>query len=141
MEHESRKRKAEEMEEDWVGKSAAMRDQHPISDRFRTKIQSYFQSGRFSDLTIRLPDGGEIKAHRALVCGLSDVFENACSSNFCEAKTGVIEITHEDSEAVELMINWMYYGDTHQRRGQGTRAHCVLPPPLDRSRLLPSPCP
>ncbi|KAK8184872.1 uncharacterized protein BKA78DRAFT_26655 [Phyllosticta capitalensis] len=30
-----------------------------------------------------------------------------------EAKTSVIEITHEDSEAVELMINWMYYGDTH----------------------------
>ncbi|KAF1848751.1 uncharacterized protein K460DRAFT_80526 [Cucurbitaria berberidis CBS 394.84] len=49
--------------------------------------------------------------HRALLATRSTFFEGACRNGFREAETGVIDLTEDDPEAVEYMVNYFYHLD------------------------------
>jgi hypothetical protein len=45
------------------------------------------------------------QVHRAVVCPRSEFFEGAVRHPFRESETGVIDLTEDDPEAVEHMVN------------------------------------
>lgn len=65
---------------------------------------SLLEAGKYSDLTIKC---GERKfaVHRALICSRSGFFDGACSNAFREAQSGLIDLSEDDEEAVEHMVN------------------------------------
>ncbi|KAK7511755.1 BTB/POZ protein [Phyllosticta citriasiana] len=83
----------------------------PVPEASQNKMKTFYESGLFCDLIIKLRDGRTMRVHKALVCAYSEVLEKACASIFREANTGVIEISHDDSKTVEFMMNWMYSGN------------------------------
>lgn len=46
--------------------------------------------------------------HRAIICSRSGFFDGACSNPFRESQTGVIDLSNDDPEAVEHMVNYFY---------------------------------
>ncbi|TKA62077.1 hypothetical protein B0A49_13128 [Cryomyces minteri] len=66
--------------------------------------------GKYSDLTI-LSGTKSYAVHRAIVCPRSGFFDGACSNQFQESRTGVIDLSEDDDEAVEHMIHYFYYLD------------------------------
>ena len=60
--------------------------------------------GKYSDLTVKC-NSREYNVHRAILCSRSGFFDGACSNQFREAKTGLIDLSEEDEEAVEHMIH------------------------------------
>ncbi|KAL1388085.1 BTB/POZ protein [Phyllosticta capitalensis] len=89
-----------------------------VTRRFRHQMNKYYRTGQFTDLMLRFSDGQRLHVHKALVFAYSDVFEKACSGPFVESRTRTIEISHEDSEAVNSMIHWMYTGSQAAPGGQ-----------------------
>jgi hypothetical protein len=73
---------------------------------------SLFTSGMYSDLTI-ICGANRYPVHRALLATRSSFFEGACRNSFLEAETGVIDLSEDDSEAVEHMV--------HCKHGNGFR--------------------
>lgn len=43
--------------------------------------------------------------HKAIICLRSGFFDGACSHAFREAESGLIDLSEDDEEAVEYMIN------------------------------------
>ncbi|KAF2264147.1 hypothetical protein CC78DRAFT_247632 [Lojkania enalia] len=73
-------------------------------------LASLFECGKYSDLTIicgikRYP------VHRAIVCSRSTFFDGACRNLFRESESGIIDLTEDDPEAVEHMVNYLYHLD------------------------------
>ncbi|THX83748.1 hypothetical protein D6D05_03422 [Aureobasidium pullulans] len=66
--------------------------------------------GKYSDLTVKC-NSREYNVHRAILCSRSGFFDGACSNQFREAKTGLIDLSEEDEEAVEHMIHYFYHLD------------------------------
>lgn len=62
--------------------------------------------GKYSDLTITC-NYRQWACHRAIVCSRSGFFDGACSHQFRESQTGVIDLSEDDEEAVEQMIHCM----------------------------------
>lgn len=62
--------------------------------------------GKYSDLTITC-NNRQWACHRAIVCSRSGFFDGACSHQFRESQTGVIDLSEDDEEAVEQMIHCM----------------------------------
>lgn len=60
--------------------------------------------GKYSDLTVKC-NSREYAVHRAILCSRSGFFDGACSNQFREAQTGLIDLSEEDEEAVEHMIH------------------------------------
>lgn len=60
--------------------------------------------GKYSDLTVKC-NSREYNVHRAILCSRSGFFDGACSNQFREAQTGLIDLSEEDEEAVEHMIH------------------------------------
>ncbi|GAB7359802.1 hypothetical protein MBLNU230_g6971t1 [Neophaeotheca triangularis] len=66
--------------------------------------------GKYSDLTVTC-NYKQWAVHRAILCSRSGFFDGACSSQFREASTGVIDLSDDDEEAVEQMIHYFYHLD------------------------------
>ncbi|KAH0292288.1 hypothetical protein M436DRAFT_60948 [Aureobasidium namibiae CBS 147.97] len=66
--------------------------------------------GKYSDLTVKC-NSREYNVHRAILCSRSGFFDGACSNQFREAQTGLIDLSEEDEEAVEHMIHYFYHLD------------------------------
>ncbi|KAF2703829.1 hypothetical protein K504DRAFT_507740 [Pleomassaria siparia CBS 279.74] len=73
-------------------------------------LASLFECGKYSDLTI-VCGTKRYSVHRALVCSRSEFFDGACRNPFQESQTGVIDLTEDDPEAVEHMVNYFYHLD------------------------------
>ncbi|KAL1310724.1 hypothetical protein AAFC00_000979 [Neodothiora populina] len=73
-------------------------------------LSSLHLGGKYSDLTVRC-HSRQWAVHRAILCSRSSFFDGACSNQFLEAKTGVIELDEDDEEAVEHMIHYFYHLD------------------------------
>jgi hypothetical protein len=67
-------------------------------------INRLYNSGMYSDLTI-VCGGKRYAVHRALLTTRSSFFEGACRNTFLEAATGVIDLSEDDTEAVEHMVH------------------------------------
>ncbi|KAH8724448.1 hypothetical protein GQ44DRAFT_279411 [Phaeosphaeriaceae sp. PMI808] len=76
----------------------------------KTALASLFNSGMYSDLTI-VCGGKRYPVHRALIATRSSFFEGACRNSFLEAETGVIDLSEDDAEAVEHMVQYFYHMD------------------------------
>ncbi|KAF2758332.1 hypothetical protein EJ05DRAFT_347563 [Pseudovirgaria hyperparasitica] len=86
-----------------------------------TGLEKLQESGKYADLTIR-SNNRDYYAHKAIVCSRSDFFDGACSSSFLEAQTGIIDLSEDDENTVEHMINYFYRLDyTLQERSSPRR--------------------
>ncbi|CAK4034958.1 hypothetical protein DOTSEDRAFT_71038 [Lecanosticta acicola] len=66
--------------------------------------------GKYSDLTVTC-NYRQWAVHRAIVCSRSGFFDGACSHDFRESNSGVIDLSDDDEEAVEQMIRYFYHLD------------------------------
>lgn len=73
-------------------------------------LSSLHLGGKYSDLTV-LCKSRQWAVHRAIVCSRSGFFDGACSNDFREAKTGVVDLSEDDEEAVGHMIHYFYHLD------------------------------
>lgn len=67
-------------------------------------------TGRFSDLRL-VCNARHWDVHKAIVCSRSGFFDGACSHQFREATSGVIDLSEDDEDAVEQMVHYFYYLD------------------------------
>lgn len=65
-------------------------------------------NGKFSDLTITC-NYKQWAVHKAIICSRSGFFDGACSHQFREANTGVIDLSEDDEDAVEQMIHCEHF--------------------------------
>lgn len=65
-------------------------------------------NGKFSDLTITC-NYKQWAVHKAIVCSRSGFFDGACSHQFREANTGVIDLSEDDEDAVGQMIHCEHF--------------------------------
>ncbi|KAM3416586.1 hypothetical protein BST61_g8177 [Cercospora zeina] len=65
-------------------------------------------NGKFSDMTITC-NFKQWAVHKAIVCSRSGFFDGACSHQFREANSGVIDLSEDDEDAVEQMIHYLYH--------------------------------
>ncbi|KAL0258136.1 hypothetical protein SLS55_007308 [Diplodia seriata] len=80
------------------------------STELLTAFATLFSSGKYSDLTVRCGERSW-SVHKAVICSRSGFFDGACSLPFKESGTGVIDLSEDDPEAVEHMINYFYHLD------------------------------
>ncbi|KAF2014456.1 hypothetical protein BU24DRAFT_423391 [Aaosphaeria arxii CBS 175.79] len=73
-------------------------------------LSSLYETGKYSDLTL-VCGMKSYSVHRALVCSRSEFFEGACRNPFRESESGIIDLTEDDPEAVEHMVNYFYHLD------------------------------
>ena len=74
-----------------------------LTSDFRSILEDSFGS----DLVIVCPDG-EVKVHRCILAGRSQVFSNLLTSNMEEKFTGIIKIEDFDIKVVKAMVLYIY---------------------------------
>jgi hypothetical protein len=74
-----------------------------ISGILLTRFRLY-QNTKCSDLTVYCR-GKTYPVHRAVLRSRSDFFDGACRNLFSESQRGWIDLSTDDPEAVEHMIN------------------------------------
>ncbi|KAK3994360.1 BTB/POZ protein [Cladorrhinum sp. PSN332] len=78
-------------------------------DRFLSSDEQLFQSGLFSDVTVKCGDR-EWKLHKNILCSRSIWFSKALNGRFEEAHTGIVNIQDFDPEAVNWVLEYLYSG-------------------------------
>ncbi|KAF2183554.1 hypothetical protein K469DRAFT_582595 [Zopfia rhizophila CBS 207.26] len=73
-------------------------------------LATLLELGKYSDLTI-VCGMKRYSVHRAIICSRSEFFDGACRNPFKESESGVIDLTEDDPEAVEYMVNYFYHLD------------------------------
>ena len=73
------------------------------------------EQGKYSDLTIKC-GRKKYAVHRAIICSRSGFFDGAVSHPFRESISGEIDLSEDDEEAVEHMVNYFYHLDYLQTR-------------------------
>ncbi|RDI83852.1 hypothetical protein Vi05172_g6278 [Venturia inaequalis] len=74
-------------------------------------VASLLGSDEFSDMTITCKDGKIFKVHRAVISSQSKFFYNACTKDFKEKKDANIDLSEQDPEAVEALLEYLYKCD------------------------------
>ncbi|KAK4221137.1 BTB/POZ protein [Podospora fimiseda] len=77
--------------------------------RFLSSDEKLFESGLFSDVTIKCGDR-EWKLHKNILCTRSTWFERALNGTYVEATTGIVNIQDFDPEAVNWVLRYLYSG-------------------------------
>ncbi|KAJ9624856.1 hypothetical protein H2203_004806 [Taxawa tesnikishii (nom. ined.)] len=101
--------------------------------------------GKYSDLTV-VCGSKRWAVHKAILCSRSGFFDGACSNQFRESQTGLIDLSEDDEEAIEHMIHYFYHLDylTDEadeepsavfRHRQISDARRTLPKKLDLSQI------
>jgi len=68
---------------------------------------SLFDSGLFADCTVRCGDR-TWKLHKHVLCKHSTFYNGAFTGDFDEAKTGVLTLSEDDPEVVDLALRFTY---------------------------------
>ncbi|KAF1943857.1 hypothetical protein EJ02DRAFT_117761 [Clathrospora elynae] len=76
----------------------------------KSALASLFECGKYSDLTI-VCGAKRYPVHRVLLATRSTFFDGACRNGFQEAETGIIDLSEDDAEAVEHMVQYFYHLD------------------------------
>ena len=95
-----------------------------------------FECGKYSDLTL-VCGMKRYSVHRALVCSRSEFFEGACRNPFRESETGVIDLTEDDPEAVEHMVNCKHQSSPPMLKSPLTALSRLLPSRLPDKATFP----
>lgn len=103
-------------------------------------LASLFESGKYSDLTIAC-GSKRYPVHRALLATRSSFFDGVCRSPFRESETGIVDLTEDDPEAVEHMVNYFYHLDyltpkplSRRSSQRSTRSRSSTSPPRPAAR-------
>lgn len=88
---------------------------------------SLLSSGKYSDLTVQCGERSWA-VHKAVICSRSGFFDGACSHPFKESATGVIDLSEDDAEAVEHMINYFYHLDYLSKSPRSPRSRRTTQP-------------
>lgn len=75
--------------------------------------------GKYSDLTV-VCGSKRWAVHKAILCSRSGFFDGACSNQFRESQTGLIDLSEDDEEAIEHMIHCTF----RHRPDLPVRQHC-----------------
>ncbi|KAB2573324.1 putative BTB/POZ domain-containing protein L85 [Lasiodiplodia theobromae] len=67
------------------------------------------ENGKYTDLTLCLSDGTEIKCHRSVICTQCEFFANALKPGFKES-SGVIHLKDDPPQAIRHMVKFFYTG-------------------------------
>ncbi|KAE9993179.1 hypothetical protein EG327_006178 [Venturia inaequalis] len=71
-------------------------------------VASLLGSDKFSDMTITCKDNRVFKVHRAVICTQSEVFDKMCTKNWKEKNESNIDLTDQDTDAVEALLAYLY---------------------------------
>ncbi|OJD32263.1 btb poz domain protein [Diplodia corticola] len=83
-----------------------------MSDALKGHWDNRFSDKKYTDLVVKCK-GREYNVHRIVVCSQCAFFDNACKpdSPFVEARTGVIDLSEDPPELVEVLLAYFYIQD------------------------------
>lgn len=90
--------------------------------------REWFNEGTYSDLTIKLSDGTDVKVHKIIVCRVNEYFRKLCGSEshfavscvslsadcgnanvaYQESKQAVVELKEDDATALAVVLSHIY---------------------------------
>ncbi|TLD36088.1 Leptomycin B resistance protein pmd1 [Venturia nashicola] len=74
-------------------------------------VASLLESNDFSDMTITVKDNKVFKVHKNIISSQSKFFYNACTKDFKEKKEANIDLSEQDPDAVEALLEYLYKSD------------------------------
>lgn len=83
-------------------------DDDPSEKIFPDVNTKLYSTMKFSDLIIKSSDGVELKAHKAILCTKSDVFDAMFSSEMRESLSGIVSCIDLDAKVLSELIRFVY---------------------------------
>ena len=88
---------------------------------YKDKLNQFLNNGNIldGDIIIRVKEGGEIKAHKKILCEVSEYFRTMfkLKSKLNEAQSNSIYIDDFETPTIEAMIMWTQYTDISSSLG------------------------